>query len=159
VSFMTVAKYHVLGILLLVLLNGPGCQILGPEEGSLDDLSVKRSTWSEWSGGTYSFVFFRGCFCVWEGAVWIQVVDQEITAAFWTERNEPVPPEYFNELQTIDELFDMIQRAEREADEIEVEWADEGYPSRVFIDWIEEAIDDELFLEISSVIPGIAKID
>jgi hypothetical protein len=29
----------------------------------------------------------------------------------------------------------------------------------VFIDWIEEAIDDELFLEISSVVPGIAQID
>jgi hypothetical protein len=156
---MIKAKNYLLCMLLLGVLISPGCQILGPEEGSLDDLSAKQSTWSEWSGGTYSFVVFRGCFCAWGGAVWIQVMDQEITAAFLTERNEPVPPEHFNELHTIDELFDMIQRAEREADEIEVEWADEGYPSHVFIDWIEEAIDDELFLEISSVVPGIAQID
>ena len=156
---MIKAKNYLLCMLLLGVLISPGCQILGPEENASGDLSAKQAAWSEWSGGTYSFVVFRGCFCVWEGAVWIQVVDQEITAAFWTERNEPVPPEHFNELHTIDELFDMIQRAEREADEIEVEWADEGYPSRVFIDWIEEAIDDELFLEISSVVPGIAQID
>jgi len=136
-----------------------GCQVLGPDDPREDGVSSHRETWDAWSDGTYSFSVFRGCFCAWGGQMWIQVVDDEIVTAFMTERNEPVPSEHFGDLHTIDDVFDMIDRAEREADELEVEWADEGYPSRVFIDWIEEAVDDEMHLEISGVVPGIHPID
>ena len=149
----------IVACLLLVATILPGCQILGPDDPRTEAVSNHRSAWSNWSDGTYSFTVFRGCFCAWGGAVWIQVVDDEIAAAFLTERNEPVPSEHLGNLQTIDDIFDMIERAEQEADNLEVEWSDEGYPSRVFIDWIEEAVDDELLLEIASVIPGIAPID
>lgn len=136
-----------------------GCQILGPDDPREEGVSAHRAAWAEWSNGTYSFAVFRGCFCAWGGQMWIQVVDDEIVAAFITERNEPVPSEHLVDLHTIEDIFDMVERAEREAAELEVEWANEGYPSRVFIDWIKEAVDDEIRLEISGVVPGIHPID
>ena len=49
----------------------------------------------------------------------------------------------------------MIERAEKDADEFLVEYAKEGYPTLISIDWIKEAVDDEMYFQISAVQPGI----
>lgn len=136
----------------------PACQVFGPDV-PLDVLSKNRSTWDTWTEGTYSYRLLRGCFCVSSGMMWVQVVDHEVVYAYaeWEER--PVPQDQLAYIETIEAIFDMIKRAEKEADEWNVEWADEGYPSRVSIDWIKEAIDDEMYLEVSDVVPGYAMTD
>lgn len=91
--------------------------------------------------------------------MWIQVMDHEVVYAYseWEER--PVPQDQLAYIETIESIFDMIKRAEKEADEWDVEWAEEGYPARVSIDWIKEAVDDEMYLEISDVLPGYSMTD
>ncbi len=96
---------------------------------------------------------------MYSGPIWIQVINDEVTYAKVTWSNEPVPEEHVQDIETIDDIFDMIERAEKDADELDVDYSDEGYPVRVSIDWIKEAVDDEMMLEISNVVPGTQLID
>lgn len=142
-------------MLLILLSIGIGCQIAGPDDPRTDERSANQKTWDEFNDGTYSFLLNRGCFCAFAGPIWIQVIDNDVTFAQITWSNEPVPTEHLDEIETIDDIFDMIERAEKEADDLHVEYSTNGYPSVVNIDWIKEAVDDEMFLEISNVVSGI----
>ena len=146
-------------LFLILLIGLPACQIAGPDDPRTREYDTHREQWDANNDGTYSFLMFRGCFCAWGGSLWIQVIDDEVTLAFRTETNEPVPDEHLDELETIDEIFDMIERAEREADQLDVTWSDEGYPSEVSIDWIRNAVDDEMMIRISGVTPGVHPVD
>lgn len=140
-----------------VLLSG--CQIIGPDDERTEETSNQREIWEAYSDGTYSFVLARGCFCAYGGSYWVQVVDGEVTLALDVYQNQSVPEEGLNIIESIDDIFDMIERAEREADDLEVEYAEEGYPTRVVIDWIKQAVDDEMYLEVSEVILGVQRVD
>lgn len=85
----------------------------------------------------------------------MQVIDREVSVAVNTWNNEEVEGEHLQYVETIDDLFDMIERAEKDADEFLVEYAIEGYPTLISIDWIKEAVDDEMYFQISAVQPGI----
>ena len=59
--------------------------------------------------------------------------------------------EYF---ETIDDMFDMIVDAEKNADRLEVEYSVHGYPSSIDIDWIQDAVDDEMLLTVEELTLG-----
>ena len=53
---------------------------------------------------------------------------------------------------TMDELFDLIRDAQAGgADDIEVAYSVDGYPTLINIDYIKQAIDDELSLRIEDL--------
>jgi hypothetical protein len=54
-------------------------------------------------------------------------------------------------MPTMDELFDLIDRADQEADHLVVEYDEAGWPSRIDIDWWTEAVDDEISYRVDSV--------
>lgn len=145
--------------LLLALLALPACQILGPEDPDVGGSAEPREKWESVSDGTYSFILMRGCFCAYGGTYWVQVVDGEVVYAHRTFDNDPVPADDLHVIESIDDIFNLIEEAEQEADELEVEYSDDGYPVRVSIDWIKPAVDDEMFLEVSEVVPGVQRID
>lgn len=143
----------------LALLALPACQILGPDDPGAVQSDDPREKWESFNDGNYSFVILRGCFCFHGGTYWVQVINDEVHLALNTYENEEVPAEDLHIFETVDDIFDMIERAEREADELEVEYSNDGYPVTVMIDWIKPAVDDEMYIEISELIPGIQRID
>ena len=120
-----------LGLLLglLVVVSFQGCQILGPDDPRIADSETHREKWDSFQDGTYSYNINRGCFCAVAGEHFVQVQDGEVIEAFNVWRNEPVPREHFEYLETIEDLFDLIREAEADADELSVEYAEQGYPS------------------------------
>ena len=136
-----------------------GCQILGPDDPRLEDSESHRENWDSFQDGTYSYNINRGCFCAVAGEHFVQVQNGEVIEAFNVWRNEPVPREHFQYLETIEDLFDLILEAEAEADEFSVEYAEQGYPSSISIDWIKGAVDDEMVIQVHNVLPGLALID
>ncbi len=144
---------------LVALLTLPACQILGPDDSERSGSDVPREKWESFSDGNYSFVVMRGCFCMYGGTFWIQVINDDVHLAFNTFDNAAVPAEDLHIFETIDDIFELIERAEREADELEVEYSDDGYPLSVMIDWIKPAVDDEMYIQISELTPGIQQID
>lgn len=138
---------------LLVLFSG--CQISGPDEPKASTVAEHRAKFETRFGASYSFNVMRGCFCANGGEHWVQVVDGKVTAAFRVFDNQAVPPGQLEWLETMEQIFDMVGRAETEADRFEITWSEQGYPSEFFIDWIELAVDDEMGMTISNVVAGV----
>ncbi len=149
---------HRIFVLALIFLIG-GCEIVGPDRSEMDALSDARAEWNNYQDGTYSFLLNRGCFCIVAGPFFVQVIDTDVVTAISTHSNEVVRPEDLQYIETVDDVFDMIEDALENADEIEVEYSEFGYPTSVDIDWIKQAVDDEMFITISELQPGIAIID
>jgi hypothetical protein len=129
-----------------------GCQITGPDDPRTES-GTHREKWDRFQNGSYTYTLVRGCFCINGGEHRVTVQDGKVTTAINQWRNEAVSAEHLQYIETIDAIFDLIEQAQLEADQIEVEYSDEGYPTQVSIDWIEQAVDDELSLSISDVRP------
>ncbi len=73
----------------------------------------------------------------------------------YAQEPKEVTNDYFKPVDTIDELFDVIQKAlDDEVDSLEVEYdATYGYPKSVAIDPITNAIDEETSYFIEAFIP------
>lgn len=135
-----------------------GCQLLGFE--GVDDNDDHRERWAEHHDGSYSYRLMRGCFCPLGGEFRVQVVDFAVVDVTDLLRDDPVDSTRFDEIETVEDLFDLIDRARAEhADELHVEYAPEGYPSAVNIDWYKQAVDDEMFMGVSEVTVGVQNAD
>ncbi|WP_328875962.1 DUF6174 domain-containing protein [Streptomyces sp. NBC_00287] len=60
-----------------------------------------------------------------------------------------------DQVPTIGDLLDELNQARKEnADKAEAEYADDGHPERITLDWLENAIDDEALYVISDYEPA-----
>ncbi len=128
---------------------------VGPERSELDRA---RGRWESRPPVVYEFRFQRSCFCPRElvRPVRITVSNGVVISAVDPDTNEPVTPP-LNGFPTIDDLFDEIQDAiDREADDIDATYDEAfGYPVQVFIDWIRNAIDDEMSFQVSDYVDAV----
>lgn len=140
---------------LLIFVSVAGCELFGGGDSrELDELSRQRRIWQNYNSGTYSFVLTRGCFCAYAGEFQLFVVENEIVHIVppWDDL-EGVPREDWDIFPTIDGLFDVIQEAySGDADRISVDYSEHGYPATTDIDYIKNAIDDELFLGVANLL-------
>jgi hypothetical protein len=97
------------------------------------------------------FTFQRSCFCppAIIRPVRIRVQDGVVVSAVDPGTGDPLDPPQ-DGFPTIDDLFDEIQEAIDGADQIEASYdEDRGYPIHVFMDWITNAIDDEMSFQVT----------
>lgn len=128
---------------------------LGPERSELERA---RARWEARAPALYEFKLDRGCFCPFEfiRPVRITVSDGVVVSAVDPDTNEPLDPPT-DGFPTIDDLFAEIQDAiDREADSIEATYHGTlGYPVEVYIDWIMNAIDDEMSFRVSEYVDAL----
>jgi len=121
---------------------------LSPED---DALTAARAAWQAKAPAAYMYQFRRLCFCgpdVTRELV-VEVIDGEVVSAVYVDDGLPSSPP-LDEVPTIDDLFDEIQDAiDREAHQLNAEYDDElGYPVDVSIDYILEAVDEEMAFQV-----------
>ena len=138
-------------VIALLALPPVGCEsLLGPEQ---DALAAARARWAATNADNYVFEFRRSCFCApdFVRPVRIEVLDGVVSSAVYVDTEEPISPPPTS-VPTIDDLFDEIQDAvDGMAFSIVADYdADMGYPTSVSIDYIENAIDDEMAFTVSS---------
>jgi hypothetical protein len=105
-----------------------------------------RGTWAGAGIDDYTITIERMCFCPDVGPYEVAVEDGEAVSV--SKDGEEVPLDDASLATwplTVDDLFAEIDEAERTADEVTVVYdATLGYPTRISIDRIEDAIDDEM---------------
>lgn len=133
-----------------------GCGLLeadtwGERQEALDR---NRDLWESQAVGSYTFRLLRSCFCPVGGEFTVTVSDGAVVAAERTD-GSPVPAEDLQYLQTIDDLFDVIQTAiDYRADRFEAEYdRDVGYPALIDLDSDRNAVDDEVHYEATLYFP------
>ena len=142
---VTYRPYWALVVFALVS-GAAGCDDpAGPER---DALNANRELWRSQEIVSYRYEYRLNCFCGGPGSepVAIEVSDGEVARVTILERSEEVPPSQLIDYPTIEDLFETIEDwLSRDPHEVSTDYhAELGYPIDVFIDFIENAIDEEL---------------
>jgi hypothetical protein len=140
---------------ILALLALAGCASTGPEiDQARARLERARSDWESQGIHGYRYDVRRDCFCGWVLPVRITAVGDEIREVRDLETDELVAEERFSQYYTIDDLFDLAERAlDREADRFEFEYHPSlHFPTRITIDFRFNVADDEITVFASNLV-------
>jgi hypothetical protein len=113
----------------------------------------------EWQNNSithYRFTVVEECFCPFAGAeVTYEVIDNTsmLDSIFMPDMREAdaeMIRNMYAEYTSVEAVFSYLERAVASADEVRVEYDPTyGYPARISIDWIKQAVDDEQSLAIT----------
>jgi hypothetical protein len=134
------------------------CGILGVGEDSNRELLERNlRKWANNAPADYHFVFQRVCFCPQEivAPVEVTVADGVVVSRRYVESGQPVTAQYTALFPTMEGVFEVIEDAlDRDADRLEVTYDGRyGLPTDATIDYILNAVDDELAFRVRSFTP------
>ncbi len=122
------------------------------------ELSQNREKWRTANISHYRFELSVGCFCPFgqQMPLTIEVQNGQVVSMAYNDGS--IVPENerksFEQYETIDALFDYTASVIGKADEIKINYNPTyGFPSNVQIDFIKNALDDELWLSVQSFEP------
>ncbi len=117
----------------------------------------------KWEGQNinhYRFTLVVGCFCPFAGAeVTYEVLNgQVVTESIKPAVDRPDEPdrisEFYQPYNTIEKVFGYVGKTLNEADETTIAYDPTyGFPTTVSVDWIKQAMDDEMYLTLSNFEP------
>lgn len=123
--------------------------------GSQTEIEQNKEKWQDANISHYRFDLTLGCFCVFgqDMPLIVEVQDGQVVSMEYQSGNEIDAPnrELFEKYATIDRIFSELEAdLNGAADEVVVTYDETyGFPTQANIDFIKEAIDDELALTIS----------
>lgn len=128
-----------------VIVIGLGLSACGSDQRESNtnerEISAKAQAWQGRGILDYTVVYRESCFCP-GGEVTVVVRDGKIERASRAPSNGG--QDRVSNPLTIDGLFDVVRRAQREADELTVRFDEDlDYPDSFSIDWLRGAVDDE----------------
>lgn len=138
----------------LVAVLAVGCDETGEREEMQRQLDRNRARWEALALTSYAVHERVSCYCVFGPDEVIVTVDGgEIVSVTHAETGQPVDTATARFYYTVDDLFDMLERAIREADSLHASYDQTFFfPTEIAIDWIEPAIDDEISVEMRSLV-------
>jgi hypothetical protein len=120
------------------------------------ELTVHHAKWNARGLRHYRYEFQRSCECLPEMAppVVIEVRDGIVVAVAHVQTGESLGSTSAANRPTVDELFNELQRAFRDADRVDVTYDPTfDYPSRVTIDWDVNVADEERIYVAKNLTP------
>jgi hypothetical protein len=116
-------------------------------------LEKNQRLWQSQGTSGYRYQLQVFCFCPTEitSAVVIEVHGGVASRMYYVWDGSAVTNDFFDRFDTIDKLFEVLKDAyNRKAYEVLVEYdTTRGFPVRVSIDYIKEAVDEELAFTVS----------
>jgi len=123
--------------------------------GSQSEIERNQQKWQDANISHYRYNLFVGCFCVFsqDMPLTIEVQDGEVVSMAYKDGKavDDTNRELFEKYATVDRIFSELETdINGAADEVIVTYDPTyGFPTQVNIDFIKDAIDDELALTIS----------
>ena len=125
--------------------------------GSQTEIGQNREKWQSAGISHYRYNLFISCFCVFneDMPLIIEVQDGEVVSMEFQSGNAIDPSlraDLFDKYATIDRLFTELEAdLNGKADAVTVTYDETyGFPTEVQIDFVQEAVDDELYLTLSN---------
>jgi len=146
--------------LVLVGLSASACASdhLGPQR---TDLERNRERWEATRPDRYVYAVERLCFCLMRGPARVTVENDEVVSVLLVDPEEGASPSQAGEglFPDVDGLFDILEDAlERDAHGIEVTYDPAtGAPLEFFIDYLENAIDEELGMRVTEPVTPLGE--
>lgn len=129
------------------------------------EVELAREKWQDASISHYRMNLFISCFCAFndEMPLILEVKDGEVVSMESGSGKElnPINLQYYERYLTIDKLFNEIEKGFQgegtdmgPAEKLTVKYDEKyGFPTEITVDFIEMAVDDELYLTISDFEP------
>ena len=134
--------------------------ILGFALSACSGGSALQQNQAKWNGQNidhYRFTVAVSCFCPFANVEVTyevqngQVVNQSVQSSPDNPVDEALVSDFYQPYNTIEKVFDYVDGAIKDADETTIEYdATYGFPTNISVDWIKQAIDDEMYLTISN---------
>jgi len=148
-------KTKLVSLLFVLVLVLSACSASGKSE-----LQQNREKWEAQNIDHYRYSVVVTCFCIFAGAEVTyevqngQVVDQTIQPHPDRQIDPTEISGFYQEYNTIEKVFDYLEKASNEADEVTVQYDPTyGFPAEISVDNIKEAIDDEIYLSLNNLEP------
>ena len=132
------------------------CSAVAGASGNQSEIEQNKEKWREANISHYRYNLHLSCFCAFveNMPLVIEVQDGEVVSMEFHNGSEIDPAirqDLFEKYATIDRIFAELEAdLNGAADKVTIEYdATYGFPTRADIDFIEEAIDDELYLTVS----------
>lgn len=142
-------KIFLLGIVLVLAACGGG--------GTSSEFDQNVTKWNDANINHYRMQLSVSCFCPFRdiNPITVEVKDGQIVSMIGVNGAEilDTDPVYesLSQYATIDALFTWLGDALANADKVEVSYdVVYGFPTTVAVDYITEAIDDEIWIEVSN---------
>ena len=141
----------ILFILVAILMTG--CASLVGQASS--EVERAQEKWQDANISHYSYELTISCFCVFSPDMPLVIEVQNGEAVSMTYKSgkeiDAANMELFQRYDTIDKVFAELEKAQNEAERVEVTYDETyGFPTQITIDHAEMAADDELYLSISN---------
>jgi len=123
--------------------------------GNQTEIEGNQEKWRDANISHYRFNLSIGCFCVFsqDMPLVIEVMDGKVVSMEYQSGTaiDATSREFFDKFTTIDRIFSELEAdLAGAADEVTVAYDPTyGFPVDVTIDYVKEAIDDELYLTVS----------
>jgi hypothetical protein len=129
-----------------------GLQVAVGQTGARIGAWYHQREWTAKQLNNYRYIARISCFCGEEVTepILVEVHNGALASIIYINGKSPVTITSFNELRTIEDVFDIIRNATQEgADHISVTYdATYGFPSEIHIDYRFNTIDDEISYSI-----------
>ncbi len=140
-------------VLVISVIVLSACSVFGSAE-----LADAHSRWQAANILHYRYNLRVACFCAFTNKMpmTIEVQNDRVVSVHFNDGTlvSSEDQKMFERYLTIDKLFDFTGQSQKDADQIQVVYdATYGFPSSVQIDFIKQAMDDELSLFVSDFQP------
>jgi heat shock protein HslJ len=142
------------GLHFIVTKSATGQPKIDDSSDDFASLQSARKKWNSNSGQYYTVQSQRICFCLPEmsAVMNISVLDNSVLSAIDTNSGEIISKEIQEEIQTVESLFTLIEKAITDGISIEVTYNEAfGYPEMTKIDVEQIAADGGLQIELSNL--------
>lgn len=143
-------------LLVLMTLVLAACTALAGAAGDQSEIEQNKEKWQDANPSHYRYNLHISCFCVFveNMPLVIEVQDGEVVSMEFengAEIDPSIRQDLFDKYATMDRIFAELEAdLDGAADKVTIEYdATYGFPTKADIDFVEEAIDDELYLSIS----------
>jgi hypothetical protein len=133
------------------------CSAIAGASGNQSELEQNKEKWQNHSISHYRYHLHLSCFCAFveNMPLVIEVQEGEVVSMEFKngcEIDPAIRQDLFEKYATIDRIFAELEAdLNGAADKVTIEYdATYGFPTRADIDFIEDAIDDELYLTVSN---------
>lgn len=154
---ISILKWLVTVLLLSGIVAASACGSPGDS-----DLERNEKLWQSQNLTSYDFTLTRQCFCPeeWRGPVNVSVRNGTVTSVTYTSSGQTAEPDRFGDVDTINELFDVIRDAyegrntfNEKAETVNVTYHPElGYPLTIYIDVSTMIADEEQGYTIENLV-------